>query len=198
MAEIIYTNPEQDNQDEFCIRKAPAGEEQDISGDYNEYTESKVLKNIDWPITVYYDNEPESEVSNSDGTTVRYVRKALWSAQGYSFSMIVDRDCGFQDEDVIRLVNAIKNGDDEEIAAAQCKEYITARSDNEPQTITNWNAPEVTTVEELPEDYWKISDVEGTGPYYKITFTTTDDAILGPIVYYVNQEGYVVGSDYRD
>ena len=38
----------------------------------------------------------------------------------------------------------------------------------------------------------------GTGPYYAVTFSTTEDSLLGPIILYVNQEKEVFGIGYRE
>lgn len=46
--------------------------------------------------------------------------------------------------------------------------------------------------------YAALAEEPGTGPYYAVTFSTTEDGLLGPIILYVNQEKEVFGAGYRE
>jgi hypothetical protein len=66
------------------------------------------------------------------------------------------------------------------------------------KTVTNWNNPEVTIVEELPDDYYKMSDDTNSEKYYKVVFTTTADELLGSIDFFVDETGNIIGQNYRE
>lgn len=82
-----------------------------------------------------------------------------------------------------------------------CRNALTESESPETlETITNWDAPTVRVLEELPRAgaYLPLTEEPGTGPWYEITFTTTADPILGPIAFLVNQETEIIGSYYRE
>ena len=59
--------------------------------------------------------------------------------------------------------------------------------------------PTIEIIDELPGYYHHISDVsDKEGGYYKVTFTTNLDDLLGPIGVYMDNAGNVIGSDYRE
>ena len=59
--------------------------------------------------------------------------------------------------------------------------------------------PTIEIIDELPGDYHHISDIsDKEGGYYKVTFTTNLDDLLGPIGVYMDNAGNVIGSDYRE
>lgn len=99
------------------------------------------------------------------------------------------------------LMEAEESDEKSVYVADICKQYLT---ENEPEevisTITNYDVPSVEMVEELPSDgtYMKVADEAGNGPYYRVTFTTTTDEMLGPIEFIVNQETEIVGILYRE
>ena len=86
-------------------------------------------------------------------------------------------------------------------AVVACKQYLI---ENEPEeiisTITNFEAPLLEIIDELPESlcYMKLTEETGTGPYYQVTFSTTADDMLGPIAFLVNQETEIIGLFYRE
>lgn len=59
--------------------------------------------------------------------------------------------------------------------------------------------PTIEIIDELPRYYHHISDIsDKEGGYYKVTFTTNLDDLLGPIGVYMDNAGNVIGSDYRE
>lgn len=59
--------------------------------------------------------------------------------------------------------------------------------------------PTTEIIDELPGYYHHISDIsDKEGGYYKVTFTTNLDDLLGPIGVYMDNAGNVIGSDYRE
>jgi hypothetical protein len=59
--------------------------------------------------------------------------------------------------------------------------------------------PTIEIIDELPGYYHHISDIsDKEGGYYKVTFTTNLDDLLGPIGVYMDNAGNVIGSDYRE
>ena len=62
------------------------------------------------------------------------------------------------------------------------------------------DTPNVQEMKEPPSEniYAALAEEPGTGPYYAVTFSTTEDSLLGPIILYVNQEKEVFGIGYRE
>lgn len=59
--------------------------------------------------------------------------------------------------------------------------------------------PEVKEISALPESYWQITDDYDTdGSFYEVTYRTTEDEILGPIVVYMDKTGTIIGLAYRE
>ena len=69
------------------------------------------------------------------------------------------------------------------------------------ETITNFENPVVEEVifDTNPSIYLFEENANIIGkPLYKITFNTTQDGLLGPIVFYVDKNGNLIGADYRE
>jgi hypothetical protein len=79
-----------------------------------------------------------------------------------------------------------------------CQNYLNENDSDAVKTVTNWNNPEVTIVEELPDDYYKMSDDTNSEKYYKVVFTTTADELLGSIDFFVDETGNIIGQNYRE
>jgi glutamate synthase domain-containing protein 3 len=79
-----------------------------------------------------------------------------------------------------------------------CKNYLNENDSDAVKTVTNWNNPEVTIVEKLPDDYYKMSDDTNSEKYYKVVFTTTADELLGSIDFFVDETGNIIGQNYRE
>lgn len=55
------------------------------------------------------------------------------------------------------------------------------------------------TVNELPENYYHVTDeFVNNSNWYKVYFNTDDDAILGPLALYLDENGTVFGTDIRE
>ena len=79
------------------------------------------------------------------------------------------------------------------------QEYINSESMSHDGHIVNFNDPIVENIAVLPEFYFKISEPgNDQGIYYKVTFTTDLDNMLGPIGIYIDNIGTVIGLDYRE
>ena len=67
-------------------------------------------------------------------------------------------------------------------------------------SIIDMDTPNVQEMKEPPSEniYAALAEEPGTGPYYAVTFSTTEDSLLGPIILYVNQEKEVFGIGYRE
>ena len=70
------------------------------------------------------------------------------------------------------------------------------------ETVTNFENPEVEEIEfeSCSNVHWCVDDSKLEGKnLYKITFCTTQDGLLGPMVFYVDKaNGKIVGGDYRE
>lgn len=64
-------------------------------------------------------------------------------------------------------------------------------------TVTNYDFPDIELVYMSTEDSYVVLDDFTKGKTYTVTFTTTADAILGPIVVYVDDNATVFGLGYR-
>lgn len=67
-------------------------------------------------------------------------------------------------------------------------------------SIIDMDTPNVQEMKEPPSEniYAALAEEPGTGPYYAVTFSTTEDDLLGPIILYVNQEKEIFGTGYRE
>mgnify|MGYP000813271154 FL=1 len=67
-------------------------------------------------------------------------------------------------------------------------------------SILDMDTPDVQDMKNPPSEniYAALAEETGTGPYYAVTFSTTEDSMLGPIILYVNQEKEVFGAGYRE
>lgn len=89
---------------------------------------------------------------------------------------------------------------DEATCIAICQAYFQEQ-EMEPETvetIKNWDDPDITLVESLPDVYYKIADATVPAPYYHVVFTTTADALLGTVDFYVDGAGTILGQNYRE
>ena len=77
-----------------------------------------------------------------------------------------------------------------------------ALDDKTIKTITNIDNPKIEEVifNEKPSIYLFNVKTDATGiPLYKITFNTTQDGLLGPVVFYINKSGgEIIGMGYRE
>ena len=67
-------------------------------------------------------------------------------------------------------------------------------------SIIDMDTPDVQEMKEPPSEniYAALAEEPGTGPYYAVTFFTTEDDLLGPIILYVNQTKEVFGIGYLE
>ncbi|HAJ98228.1 MAG TPA: hypothetical protein DCO72_10895 [Ruminococcus sp.] len=77
-----------------------------------------------------------------------------------------------------------------------CEDYINENSLSS-YIITDSESPRV-CLSSLPEMYYEISDdfIEAE-EYHQVIFKTKHDAVLGPLIFYVDESGTVIGSGYR-
>lgn len=70
------------------------------------------------------------------------------------------------------------------------------------ETVTNFENSEVEEVdlESCSNVHWFVDESKLIGKsLYKVTFRTTQDGLLGPMVFYVDKSnGKIVGGDYRE
>nr|WP_302696740.1 hypothetical protein [uncultured Ruminococcus sp.] len=82
-----------------------------------------------------------------------------------------------------------------------CQDFLQNNETDETlASIIDMDTPDVQEMKEpLSENiYAALAEEPGTGPYYAVTFSTTEDSLLGPIILYVNQEKEVFGIGYRE
>ncbi len=79
-----------------------------------------------------------------------------------------------------------------------CQNYLSENNSEAVKTITDWDNPAVETIKELPNDYHKTADVTNSDNYYEVTFTTTEDGVLGPIILFLDEEGNIIGQGIRE
>ena len=82
-----------------------------------------------------------------------------------------------------------------------CQKFLQNNETDETlASIIDIDTPDVQEMKEPPSEniYAALAEDLGTGPYYAVTFSTTEDSLLGPIILYVNQEKEVFGIGYRE
>ena len=82
-----------------------------------------------------------------------------------------------------------------------CQKFLQNNETDETlASIIDMDTPDVQEMKEPPSEniYAALAEEPGTGPYYAVTFSTTEDSLLGPIILYVNQEKEVFGIGYRE
>ena len=79
-----------------------------------------------------------------------------------------------------------------------CQNYLSENNSEAVKTIIDWDNPAVETIKELPNNYHKISDTANSDNYYEVTFTTTEDGILGPITLFLDKTGKIIGQGIRE
>ena len=73
------------------------------------------------------------------------------------------------------------------------------RRPEEKDNITNFSTPSVVLLDKEPEGYYEcIKNYKTKGKIFKVIFNTKDDAVLGPIVCLVDEEGVVFGLGWRE
>ena len=83
-------------------------------------------------------------------------------------------------------------------AVTVCQDFLQKNDLSAIKTIRNWDAPEVTSLQKLPDSYCKIADSPGRAPYTKVTFSTDADGLLGPIEFYIDDTGALIGQSFRE
>lgn len=82
-----------------------------------------------------------------------------------------------------------------------CQDFLQNNETDETlASIIDMDTPDVQEMKEPPSEdiYAALAEEPGTGPYYAVTFSTTEDSLLGPIILYVNQEKEIFGVGYRE
>ena len=82
-----------------------------------------------------------------------------------------------------------------------CQDFLQNNETDETlASILDMDTPDVQEIKNPPSEniYAALAEEPGTGPYYAVTFSTTEDGLLGPIILYVNQEKEVFGTGYRE
>ncbi|WP_276693193.1 hypothetical protein [Ruminococcus callidus] len=82
-----------------------------------------------------------------------------------------------------------------------CQDFLQNNETDETlASIIDIDTPDVQEMKDPPSEdiYAALAEEPGTGPYYAVTFSTTEDSLLGPIILYVNQEKEVFGIGYRE
>lgn len=82
-----------------------------------------------------------------------------------------------------------------------CQKFLQNNETDETlASIIDMDTPDVQEMKEPPSEniYAALAEEPGTGPYYAVTFSTTEDSLLGPIILYVNQKKEVFGIGYRE
>ena len=72
-----------------------------------------------------------------------------------------------------------------------CQDFLQNNETDETlASILDMDTPDVQEMKNPPSEniYAALAEEPGTGPYYAVTFSTTEDSMLGPIILYVNQE----------
>lgn len=86
-----------------------------------------------------------------------------------------------------------------ELAIKKAKDSLSKKS---IETITNFDNPKIEEVvfDTQPSIYYFEDKINIAGkPLYKITFNTTMDALLGPMIFYVDRSnGNLIGTEYRE
>jgi len=79
------------------------------------------------------------------------------------------------------------------------QDYVISNLMGYDGAVIDIENPTIEIIDELPGYYHHISDIsDKEGGYYKVTFTTNLDDLLGPIGVYMDNAGNVIGSDYRE
>lgn len=79
------------------------------------------------------------------------------------------------------------------------KEYIDSQMPEEKDNINNFSTPSVVLLDKEPEGYYEcIKNYKTKGKIFKVIFNTKDDAVLGPIVCFVDEKDVVFGLGWRE
>ena len=79
-----------------------------------------------------------------------------------------------------------------------CQDFLRSKDPSSIETILNRDAPEISALKELPDSYCKINASPGRAPYTKVSFFTTADGLLGPIEFYIDDTGTLIGQAWRE
>ncbi len=80
-----------------------------------------------------------------------------------------------------------------------CRQYIMENSEDNVDSITNWDNPEIIHNSVLPEGYYVIENPEGDiSDIIMVRFTTDSDALIGPIEIFIDSSGTIIGMNFRE
>lgn len=119
-----------------------------------------------------------------------------------NFDVEYDRNNGVMDTETFECPPYISVFALDSIYVDECRNLI---SEGELETVTNLDNP-IVRYQSMPGniEYFRTVDEDyeillGDDEYcYSVTFTTTADAVLGPITYYIDMNGTIFGSAYRE
>ena len=78
------------------------------------------------------------------------------------------------------------------------QDYVASNLAGHDGQIIDIENPTIEKIYVLPDFYYHLLEVSTLGEYYKVTFTTNLDDVLGPIGVYVDYAGNIIGLDYRE
>ncbi len=134
--------------------------------------------------SVEANKRPTENNQSNFGKDINYQRRT-----GGTISVCMkDKWCIFAEESVrSKLIEKVNT----------CKKYLDEKLPNEE--VTNYDSPSV-RVTELPESYASLTDgkkAKAGEPCLEVMFNTKHDGVLGPIVFYVLEDGTVEGMAVR-
>ena len=76
-------------------------------------------------------------------------------------------------------------------------EYVSGMENVD--TIIDPENPEIRELSVLLESFWQLTEeYDSSGSFFEVTYRTTSDGILGPIVVYMDKTGTIIGMAYRE
>ena len=78
------------------------------------------------------------------------------------------------------------------------QDYVASNLAGHDGQVIDIENPAIEKIYVLPDFYYHLLEVSTLGEYYKVTFTTNLDDVLGPIGVYVDYAGNIIGLDYRE
>lgn len=78
------------------------------------------------------------------------------------------------------------------------QDYVASNLAGHDGQVIDIENPTIEKIYVLPDFYYHLLEVSTLGEYYKVTFTTNLDDVLGPIGVYVDYAGIIIGLDYRE
>lgn len=79
-----------------------------------------------------------------------------------------------------------------------CRAYLEENDVASLDTIIDIDNPGVAMIPALPDSYAVVTEGEGEAPYYSYCYQTTQDGLLGPIIFIVDSNGTILGLGYRE